>query len=171
MNTLMIGLRLIHIFSAVVWAGGNFTMSTFVGPTAKAVGPDAAKFMQRFVLHSRFSNYIGIAAILTALSGLAMYGYLFKGIAPLDTGVGLSLTIGGIFGLSALGMGFATQKRSSDRIAAILNAAMAASAPPNPEQMQEMAALQEKMARSGATLNILLGLALIGMTLSEYFAF
>ncbi|MBI3159240.1 MAG: hypothetical protein HYZ26_06545 [Chloroflexi bacterium] len=171
MNVPMIVLRLIHIFSALVWFGGNFTVTTFVSPTAKAVGPDSAKFMQRFATASRFSTSMAIAALLTTLSGLIMYSLLFKGIAPLNTGAGAALTFGGLFGVAAFGHGFGVQKRTSDRMVALIKAMSAAAGPPSPEQMQEMQRLQEKMAAGGAALNILFALALIGMTLSEYFAF
>jgi hypothetical protein len=46
-----------------------------------------------------------------------------------------------------------------------------AGGPPKPEQLAQMAKLQETMATRSAVNAILLTVALAGMTLSEYFAF
>ncbi len=168
MNLLMVALRLIHLFSAFIWVGTTFSMVLFIGPTAQAVGADAQKFMQHFLMRSRLTKLVTGAGLLTVISGLLMYGYLFRGLA-LNSGAGLALTVGGLFGIGALSVGLG-MGRSINRMRAISAEIAKAGGPPKPEQLAELGKLQEKLTRAGATNTILMSLALIGMTLSEYFA-
>lgn len=170
MNLLMIVLRLIHLFSAFIWVGTTFSMVLFIGPTAQAVGADAQKFMQHFLMRSRLTKLVTATGLLTVLSGLLMYGYLFRGIAPLNSGAGLALSVGGLFGIGALSVGLG-MGRSIKRMRAISAEIAKAGGAPKPEQLAELGKLQEKLTRAGATNTILMSVALIGMTLSEYFAF
>lgn len=170
MNVLMVVLRLIHIFSAVLWIGATYSLILFVMPTAKAVGADAQKFMQHFTQRSGLSRVLTLAAVLTVLSGLLMYGYLFQGLAPLNTGSGLALTLGGLAGIAAIGSGTSTGGLIR-RMQALGQQIAQAGGPPSPQQAADLAKLQEAMARRTALTAIFLTLALIGMTLSEYFAF
>ncbi len=169
MNTTMIILRLIHLFSAVIWMGGSFVMVGFVGPAARAVGQDAQKFMQQLTVRSRFSVVMTILAVLTVLSGLSMYWLLFHGIV-VSTGAGLALTVGGGAGIYALGAGYFSQGRSIARMKVISMEIAKSGGAPKPEQAAEMQALQEKMRRGGLEMVTAMVVALIGMTLSEYFA-
>ncbi len=168
MNLLMVALRLIHLFSAFIWVGTTFSMALFIGPTAQAVGADAQKFMQHFLMRSRLTKIVTATGLLTVLSGLLMYGYLFRGLA-LNSGAGLALAVGGLFGIGALSVGLG-MGRSINRMRAISAEIAKAGGPPKPEQLAELGKLQEKLARAGATNTILMSVALIGMTLSEYFA-
>lgn len=167
MDWLMVILRIIHIFGGVFWVGATYTMILFVFPTVEAIGDDSKKFMQHFMQAGKFSKRMAAASGLTVLSGLLMYGKLFHGLAPLNTGSGLALTLGGLFGLLAMGMGMSTGRKTKEVQA--LGAEMAAGAP-KPEQLSRMAQLQAGLARSGSLSAILMTLSLLGMVLSEYFA-
>ena len=170
MNILLIMLRIIHIFAGIIWASGSVMMSFFVGPTAKEIGAEARPFMQHLTLRSRFAPAMSVSAVLTVISGIWLYFILFKGI-NISTGASLALTLGGLFGIIALLIGFFTQKRSTDRLKAIGAEIAAAGGPPQPEQLAEIQSLNEKMAKSGAALTLAIGLSILGMALSEYFAF
>ena len=170
MNITMILLRLVHLFSAVIWVGTSFAMALFIGPTAQAIGADAQKFMQHFLMRSNLTKITTATGILTILSGLSMYGYLFHGLAPLNSGSGLALTVGGLAGIGALSVGLG-MARTINRMRAVSAEIAKAGGPPKPEQLAELGKLQEKLTRAGAINTILMSLALVGMTLSEYFAF
>lgn len=168
MNVTLVILRLVHLFGSVLWVGATFTMALFIAPTAQAVGAEAGKFMTHFTKSSGISKWLASASGLTVLSGAWMYYILFgNGMAPMNVGTGLALNIGVLAGLLAFFMGMRMGRMS--REVGELGAAMAAGGPPKPEQVDRMAAMQEKMARHAVLNAILMVVALAGMTLSEYF--
>ena len=170
MDVSMVVSRLVHIFSGVVWVGAIWSMAMFIGPTARAVGADGQKFMQHFIMRSSLQRVLTTVGILTVASGLFIYYRLFGGLANLNTGNGLALTVGGAAGLAALVVGIQTGG-IINRMRAISGEVAKAGVPPNPEQSAELAKLQEGMAIRGAVNAILMAVALAGMSLSEYFAF
>lgn len=170
MDIWMVVLRLIHIFSGVLWAGGGFIMTGFIGPTAEALQQDAAQFMQHFNFKRRFSSMMGVFATLTVLSGLAMYYRLFGWFANLNVGSGLALTVGSAAGLVAFFIGLFLMMPNNKRLEALGKEIAASGGPPAPEKLAEMQKVQERIATSGAWDTVLIVIALIGMTLSEYFA-
>lgn len=172
MPALMIALRLIHILCGVFWVGGTFLMVRFITPAVVAAGADGQRFMQHLGLRSNFSPFMGAMALLTSLSGLIMYGILSGFRAGwIASGYGLSLTIGGLAGLAALGHGFATQFRTTQKMKALAAEMATAGGPPKPEQIAQMQAMAASQARNGQILAIILGVALVGMSVAEYFSF
>lgn len=168
MNVTMVLLRLVHLFSAVLWVGATFSMVLFISPTARAVGPDANKFMQHFSLRSGLQRWLSAAGGLTVLSGAWMYYILFGPLAPLNVGTGLAVTIGAVAGIAALFVGVQVG-RTSKQIGELGEQIGAGGGPPTQEQMAQMGQLQERMGTLSATTAILMVVALAGMTLSEYF--
>ncbi|MBX3002925.1 MAG: hypothetical protein KF821_08565 [Anaerolineales bacterium] len=158
-------LRIIHIFAGVLWVGASYTMALFVTPTVHALGADGQTFMQTMAQTGKMSKRLGMAGGLTLLSGLLLYGLLFHGLAPLNTGSGLALTLGGLFGILAGYMGGRSGRyvKQMQAVAAELTGGATA------ELQARMAALQEAMATNGAITTILMTLSLLGMVLSEYF--
>jgi hypothetical protein len=172
LNIFMVVMRLIHIPTGIFWVGGVLMMVTFISRSAEAIGEDATKFMQHFSLRSGFQQSMAGAGSLAVLSGLFMYDYLFDSrLAPLNSGAGLSLTIGGIAGIAALLVGLLVIGRGTNRMRAIANEIAGSGKPPKPEQLKEIGSLQEKLSSAGGNTAILMVIAIIGMTLSEYFAF
>jgi len=158
-------LRIIHIFAGVLWVGAAYTMALFINPAVQASGAEGQKFMQVLAQHGKLPKRMSIAIGLTVLSGLLLYGLLFHGLAPLNTGSGLALTLGGLFGLLAVVLGSRSGRTVKQMQA--LGAEMVGE--PKPEQLQRMSALQEQMGRNSAIATILITLSLLGMVLSEYF--
>jgi putative copper export protein len=170
MNIFMVVMRLIHIPASVFWVGGVLMMVTFISSSARAVGEDATKFMQHFSLRSGFQQSMAGAGVLAVVSGYLMYYHLFGWIAPLNTGAGLALTLGGTAGLFALLIGAFVIGRGTNRMREIAGEIASSGGPPKPDQLAEMGALQERLGKAGGITAILMVIALIGMTLSEYFA-
>ena len=169
MDLTRISLRLIHIFAGVFWVGGSWMMVTYIGQSARALGEDAAKFMQHFSLRSGFQRGMAWAAVLSVISGIWLYYLNFGDAIVVNTGAGLALTVGGAAGIIALIIGGFVIGRSTSRMREVADAIAAAGGPPAPEQMQEMQALQERIGRAGAVASIFMVIALTGMTLSEWF--
>jgi hypothetical protein len=169
MNAIVILLRLVHIVAGVFWVGALITMTGFIQPAAKAIGPDGGKFMQQLVGPSRLSFFMSLAAPLTTLAGLALY-WLDSGfrIEWILTPTGLGFTIGGLTGIAALLSGFAVMKPTSDRVAALGKEMQTAGGPPSPTQVTEMQALQEKMRLGGRWVAALLVIAVIAMAIARY---
>lgn len=170
MDVTRIILRLIHIFAGVFWVGGVWMMTTYIGSTAKALGKDAAPFMQHFSLRSGFQQGLAIAAGLSVLSGSWLYYLNFGDSIVVNTGRGLALTFGAIFGLISFALGAFVIGRGTSQIRAIADSIAASGGPPKQEDLENMQVLREKVAKTGSLVAVLMIFALIGMTLSEWFA-
>jgi UDP-N-acetylmuramyl pentapeptide phosphotransferase/UDP-N-acetylglucosamine-1-phosphate transferase len=168
MDWTMVILRLIHIFSAVIWAGYAFVMMLFISPALGPMGAEGGKIMMRISGTKNFKRIIPSVAGLTVLTGVIMYYRLFGPFAPLNTGPGLALTVGGLAGILAFadGLRLGSKQRAMESLAGEIGGGK-----PSAEQAAKLGALQEAIARSGMTSTILMVIALAGMTLSEYFAF
>jgi uncharacterized membrane protein len=171
MTALLIVLRLVHIFSGVAWAGASFFVGSVIAPMAQ---DDASvrPFMQKLNTRSKFHPYMALTATLTLFSGLVLYwmlaGFRMDFIA---SGRGLTLTIGSLAGLIAWGMGFINQQPTGKRMKALVDEIESAAGPPQPVQIEEMKSLAEKLSKDGMLSTILISIALIGMSVSQYMAF
>lgn len=164
----MIVWRLIHIFSGVLWVGATFTMIRFIEPAATAAGQEGQAFMRALSTRTRFSLILGLAATLTALSGIIMYVTIFDMSEPFASNYGLTLGIGGIAGIIAWASGFYFQGRSSMRMQAIAREMGAAGGPPAPEQLAEMRHHAERLALGGRITALLTTVALAAMAVAQY---
>ena len=165
----MIVLRLIHIGSAVFWAGSAFFLVSYLTPAVQAAGPEGAKVMQRIALSS-FPKVVPALGGLTVLAGLLMYWRDSGGLqlAWITTPTGLGFTFGGLMGLTSLIIGLTVTAPAINRMADILRESMAAKRPPTPEQMKEIPALQVKMTNAAVWNSIFLALAILGMATARY---
>ena len=170
MDVTRIVLRLIHIFSGVFWVGAVWMLTTYIGSTARALGKDAAPFMQHFTLRSGFQRTISIAAGLSLLSGSWLYWINFGDAIVVNTGRGLALTFGATAGIIAFFIGALVIGRNTNKIRALADSMAASGGPPSKDNLGMMQSLQEKVASAGALTAVFMVLALIGMTLSEHFA-
>jgi hypothetical protein len=150
-RTITIILRLVHILAGVFWAGTVFLMAGFLVPTMRATGREGGVFVQYLMRERRLQASLGIAMLLTVLSGIAMYARLaastrgaWAGTAPgIAYGVGaVAAIVGGIVGAAFGGS-------AGRRIAAI--GARIGAAGPSVEQQAEMGRLQARI-RNGTRL-------------------
>lgn len=172
MNYLMISMRIIHIFTGVFWAGTSFFMLSFVTPTVIAAGQEGQKFMQQLAFRTRFSTAMMAVAILSVLSGLVMYWEIFEfRLTALSSGYGLMLTLGGVAGLIGFFTGYFMQNRIIKSMKLLSSTIAASGAPPSPEQQAEMKSLSETVTKGGQITSVFLALALLGMSVAQYFFF
>lgn len=167
MNTTMLILRIIHIFTGVFWAGFAFFNVSFLQPAVRAVGPEGQKTMQHLLQKTRFLRTIYITATLTVISGLIMYGIWGK--AMLSSGFGHSITFGGIFGIVVWLILLFGMRPIFNRMKAISQQIEAQGTPPTPEQTTEMQALAARLGKNSRLAASLLGLAVLGMAAAKYF--
>jgi uncharacterized membrane protein len=170
MTALVIILRIIHIFGGVAWAGASFFVGGVIAPMAQ---DDASvrTFMQKLNTRSKFHPYMALMATLTLLSGLVLY-WMLSGFRVdfITSGRGLMLTIGSLAGLVAWMMGFINQQPTGRRMKVLVNQIESAGGPPQPEQIEQMKSLAEKLSKDGIISTILISIALIGMSVSQYVA-
>jgi|Deesub1362A_J573_1020465.scaffolds.fasta_scaffold01906_3 uncharacterized membrane protein len=162
-------LRIIHILSGVFWVGTAFLLTGFVGPSVAATAPEGAKVLQHMLARTRYNAAIAWASVLTVLSGLILFERVSGGFqgAWMASGTGLVLTVSSLVGLMAFLHATFTLGRSSRRIAELVKEIEAGDGPPSEAQMQEMMALQGKLARNGRIVSLLLLLVVVGMAAAE----
>lgn len=169
MNTTMLILRIIHIFTGVFWAGFAFFNIIFLQPTIKAIGADGQKTMQHLTQKTHFLNTLYIAATLTVLSGLIMYWILAGSrFALMGGGHGHSITMGSVAGLIVWVMLMFIIHPIFRRMKAIGKEVQAQNRPPNEEQAAELQALVVKLGKVGRLAGILLAICLLGMAAARY---
>jgi uncharacterized membrane protein len=170
MDSVMVLLRVGHILAGVFWAGAAFMMAGFVTPTVRALGADGGKFVQALVQRSRFSQAMGLAALVTVVCGLILFWRVSGGLQTgwLTSGRGLSLTIGSLAGLVAYGHGFAVQGKKSAELGALAKEIAAGGKPPTAQQAQCMGAIQTAIARGGLISAGLLAICVVGMSAARY---
>ena len=169
MNIYILVLRLLHVISAVMWAGGAITIASFIEPTARTMGAEGTRFMQRLGA-SRFTPTMTIAAPLTVLAGLLLYvndsaGFRIEWIL---SPVGLGFTIGGIAGLVALYIGFFVTRPNVVGLGTLGKEIQAGGKPPTPEQLAKVQAFQEKLTSASLQTAIAVTIALIAMATARY---
>lgn len=170
MNYLMVSMRIIHIFSGVFWVGSAFFMVSFVTPSVIATGAEGQKFMQQLSFRTRFASTMLLVAVLAILSGLVMYWQIFEfRLDALSTGYGLMLTLGAIAAFIGFVVAYFMQNRNIRRMKAISDSMAMAGGPPTPEQQAEMKSLSATVIRGGQITSVFLALALLGMSIAQYF--
>lgn len=172
MNTLMITLRLIHIFSGVFWVGFAFFNVGFLQPTVKATGAEGQKTMQYLTQKTRLLSTVYATATLTLLSGLLMYWILFGfRLSALLSGYGAALTAGAIAGLIAWIYAVVIIRGIFAQMATIGKQIRAQGGPPTPEQAGQMQALVTRLGNLGQVALVFLVIALVGMSTAQYMPF
>lgn len=167
----IIVLRLIHVGSAILWAGGSVFVERFVNPSVEEIGPAAAPFMGAMAKR-RLTVYFPIVAGLTVLAGTWLYwidaggnvvGYLASG------GPGTVFGIGGIaawigFIVGAIGIGPNIAKMGKAQVA------MAASGP-TPELQAQLAAARSGLKMAGQIGLAMVAIAIVAMATARYISF
>lgn len=173
MNLLIVLMRVIHIFAAVIWAGTAFFLVRVILPTSQEAGPDGIKFMQRLGASGRLSRIFGMASGLTIVSGIVAYFLIptYRGNPFEFIGPSAVLTIGAVFGLLAFLHGMLVSGPITRRSGELAKQMAARQGPPDPEQIKEAQALGAKLSTNATHSFILVMLALLFMSAAEYFSF
>jgi hypothetical protein len=167
-RTLTIILRLIHILAGVFWAGTAFLMAGFLVPTLRATGREGGVFMQHLMRERRLQVALGIAMLLTVLSGITMYAKLAAASHGAWAGTGPGIVYG-VGAVAAIGGGIvgAMYGGSAGRRMAAIGASIGATGP-SPEQQAEMGRLQTRIRNGTRLAAILLAVAAGAMAVARY---
>jgi len=81
MDITMIVLRLFHIFAGVFWVGAGLMAICSPRTFTQFAGEEGKRFGQRFMSQSKYGMFMGIASMLTVLSGALMYWRVSKRVS------------------------------------------------------------------------------------------
>jgi hypothetical protein len=170
MDVWLLFIRVVHIGSAMIWFGGAIIGSFFLQPTAAALGRAGQPFMDHLMRNRRMGVFFPIVAVLTILSGAALYWRDSGGLqwAWVSTPSGLAFTIGGLAAILAfvggavlIGPGIAAQT-------AVQNELAAGNGIPTKEQGQRLARADRQMKLASWLDAPLLLLAGLTMAVGRY---
>ena len=163
-------LRFIHVVGGAFWFGAVIFMTAFLMPSLQAAGPAAGIVMDQLARVRRVPIFMMGTAILTILSGFALYGRDSGGFSGpwMRSGAGMVFGIGGVAGTLAAIVGMAIASPAGRRMAALGAEIKASGAPPTPEQVGEMQALQGRIARGSMAVAVLIVIAITAMSVARY---
>jgi uncharacterized membrane protein len=166
-TSIVVLLRIIHIFAGVAWVGSVWMVVGFLIPTAEALGMDGGKFLGYMTNVRRFPMVIAAAGGLNVLAGLLLYYNRFNGI-NITTPSGLAFSIGAVSAITALAIGGAVVGRDSVKLANLGATIAKAGKPPSPEQLAELGRLQGTLKQAAIVVAVLLAITLLGMASGRY---
>jgi uncharacterized membrane protein len=166
MSILITILRLIHIFSSVIWVGGGLFFLTVIAPTVRDAGADGGKFMQWVARQGRLGRTFAIVSGLTFVSGLILYP-LLNYHNNLSNIKAITLTIGAVFGLLGFLHGLLISGKMARQLTALAKDMAGHQGPPPPDKLQAMQALGAKQGEAAVHSVILISLALLFMAAAQ----
>lgn len=137
-------LRVAHIVSGILWAGGALALTLFVAPTMSATGDAGKQFAGHLITKTRFSLYMMVTGLITVLAGSVLYGIdsnWFQS-AWMKTGTGIGFGIGAVAGIAAFIFG--VMLGNANKALAALGAQIQGK--PTAEQMTAMQGLLKQQA-------------------------
>ena len=163
-------LRVAHIVGGVFWVGSVLFLAGFLLPGLRAAGPSAGPVMQQLVQVRRLPLWLMGAAIVTVLSGIALYWHDSAGFTSdwLASGQARVFGMGGVLALIAVVLGMAVNSPAGKQLGALMDRLQAAGRPPTPEELAAMQALQRKLSRATTWAAVLLVLATTAMAVARY---
>jgi len=161
-------LRVLHIGSGIMWVGSAALYLLLLIPAARSSQSAGKKFMQ--TLGPKFGAMMGVATTTTVLSGALLYARFTTGGFSfiLNTGTGLTFTVGAIAALGSyvLGVGyFGKVQAKIGKLGVELESAQSA---PNPTQLTEMNRLQSSLMKAYQFDLVLLTVAMLSMAAARY---
>ena len=165
-DIVLIVLRILHIFGGVAWVGATWMVVFFIEPTVTALGPDGGKFMNYMATTRRYPIYISIAAGVTLLAGIVLFG-VSSWAKVWNTPRALTFLIGGLFGIAGGVIGGMTGGVTG-RMTKLGGEIAQQGKPPSPQQMAEMKTLQERLRSFARLTAILTSIALLAMAAARY---
>ena len=157
-------LRLLHIVAGLIWVGAAIVITMFIEPALEKSGPSSARFLRALYSMAGFSKLIPIAAIITTVAGLLLYGMLSYH-NTLNSSMGLVLTAGALFGLLAFAHGLFAVWRSAWKYAELVKEA---GDEPTGAQQKARQKLEGKLRRNGRVSMWLAVVSLVLMAGARY---
>lgn len=173
MPWLMLVLRLTHIIGGVFWAGSAIAWALFIEPTVTGLGPQGGPFVQRLASRSGYTAAMTVAGLATVAAGIWLFWIDSGGFQPewMAGGMGATLSLGGLLGLSGAVVGIGVQGRNAGRLGGLVRAVQQQSGGPTPDQTTAIQALQGKLRLGGRVAAGLLAATVVCMACARYMAF
>lgn len=170
MDLVMVALRLLHIISGILWAGGAALFFFYVEPTINKLGPDAEKFVDEVINRRKAPIYFALFSTLTVLGGVLMYWKDSNGLSSdwMTSTTGIVFGLGGICAIAAWLGGNLFITPAVKAVAAVGGEMKAAGGPPTAELIARMHAAQERLRRIGLVDLVLIFAAMAGMASARY---
>jgi len=169
MNILILVLRLVHIFAAIIWGGGAIVMEFFIGRTIAGTGESGQKFAQHLMNTLRMHKFMTVMALSTVLGGIALYWIDSNGFSSawIKSSTGIGFGIGGVFGIIAFVFGaiFGSSNAKLGEVGAQIQGK------PTPEQLTQIQALQKRIKAVSPIHVTCMILAMAFMATARYFMF
>lgn len=168
-QTITLLLRLVHILAGIFWVGTMFLLAGFLVPTVRETGREGGRFMQHLVQQRRLPVFLGIAVLLTVLSGLTMYARTVVAThgAWAGTRPGITYGIGAVAAILAAVAGMGIGGSAARRMVAV-GREVAEAGRPSPDQQAEIGRLQARMALGSRIAAGLLVVAAGAMAIARY---
>ncbi len=168
--TLLIALRVIHIFFGVFWAGTIFFMMGFLQPAVKRMGPEGGQVMQALAKRG-YLTAMPVIALLTVLAGIGLMWMVSGGFSPewMGSPTGITLSTGGLVAVIALFVGVFVMRPTALKAGAVGGRLAQATDPAEQQALAgELASLQKRMATGLHAVTMLLTVAVLAMAVGRY---
>ena len=169
MDWLIVAFRLLHIISAVLWAGGAALFFFYIEPTINKLGPAAEPFVDEVINKRKAPIYFAVASTFTVIGGLGLYYHDAGGFQLWTTPTGTVFTIGAVAAIIAWIGGNVLITPAVMKVGAIGAEMKAAGGPPSAELIGRMHAAQERLRSIGAFDLVLIFIAIACMAGARYF--
>jgi len=169
MNIYLLILRLVHIFTAIIWGGSALIMEFFIGRSVIATGESGQAFVQHLMTKLRMHNFMTVMAISTVLAGVLLYWHDSNGFTSgwMKSSTGIGFTIGAVFGLIAFVFG-AIFGSSNAKLAQVGGQIQGK---PTNEQLSQIQSIQKRIKTVAPIHVYSMILAMIFMATARYFVF
>lgn len=174
MDVLLVNLmRFVHVFAGILWVGAAFLFLFFINPSVKATAPNGQKFLQHFIVRRKYPAFMGTVAILTVITGGALYWRDASGdlIGWIQTGQGLGFTIGSVAALVVIPLGFFLLSPRTERLGFLSAQLEAAGEPPTRDQLAEIEKLDGELHTLEWIDFLLLLVSVLTMATARYWLF
>ena len=100
-------LRILHIVTGILWAGGALALTLFVAPSMSATGDAGKQFAGHLIGKTRFSLYMSLTGFTTVIAGSILYGIDSNWFQSswMMTATGSVFGVGAVFGIAAFVFG------------------------------------------------------------------
>jgi uncharacterized membrane protein len=170
MDLVWAALRVLHIGSAILWAGGAALFFFYIEPTINKLGPDAERFVDEVVNKRKVPIYFAAMSTVAVVAGLALYYRQAGGFQLWTTTQGLVTTVGAVAAIIAWIGGNVLITPAVKKVGAIGQEMKAAGGPPSAELVGRMHVAQESLRRVGKWDLVLIGIAILCMESARTFA-
>ena len=164
--------RLVHVLSGAFWFGAIIFLTFFLMPSLRAVGPAGGAVMEQLASVRRLPIFMMTAAVLTILSGWALYARDSGGFTGpwMRSGSGIVFGLGGVAGTLGAIVGMAITSPAGKRMGVLAGQIRVSGSPPSAEQLAEMQALPARIARGTLIVAVLVIIATTAMAVARYVA-